>query len=243
MDYYFITGASKGIGKAIAEELLKDENNCVIGVCRSSSIQHKNYRHQPLDFSDIPAVEHNLHKVFLPYKDAGRLVLINNAGVVGDIGYVGEGMPNERFEFVFDVNVIVPAMLMNTFLQVYQPLQVPKVIVNISSGAGKYPVDGWAAYCASKAALDMLSLTVQQEQDLRGSSVRVFALSPGVVDTGMQEHIRESDAGRFSNVERFREYKEKGELASPEEVGRKIVDFLNRTNEYDEVIVSVRDMN
>ncbi|WP_242927719.1 SDR family NAD(P)-dependent oxidoreductase [Pontibacter vulgaris] len=242
MNYYFVTGASKGIGKAIAEELLKDEQNCVIGVCRNNTITHKNYRHQPLDFSDIPAVEHNLQKVFLPYTDADRLILVNNAGVLGDIGYVGEGIPNERFEFVFDVNVIVPAMLMNTFLKVYQPLHVPKVILNISSGAGKYPIDGWAAYCASKAALDMLSMTVQKEQEVRGSNVKVYALSPGVVDTAMQEHIRESDAARFSNVERFREYKASGELASPEEVGSKIVHFLHNTDKYNEVIVSVRDM-
>lgn len=242
MNYYFITGASKGIGKAIAEELLKDKNNSVIGVSRSSTIQHKQYRHQPLDFSDIPAVEHNLQKVFIPYPDAEKLVLINNAGVIGDIGYVGEGMPNERFEFVFDVNVVVPAMLMNTFLQVYQARQVPKVVVNISSGAGQYPIDGWASYCASKAALDMLSLTVQKEQEIRGSGVRVYSLSPGVVDTAMQEHIRESDAAKFSSVEKFIEYKAKGELASPEEVGRKIVSFLDRVEEYNDVIVTVRDM-
>ncbi|MCX2738735.1 SDR family NAD(P)-dependent oxidoreductase [Pontibacter anaerobius] len=242
MNVYIITGASKGIGKALAEELLKDENNHVVGVSRTCSIKHPNYRHQPLDFSDIPAVEHNLQKVFLPYKDAERLVLINNAGVVGDIGYVGEGMPNERFEFVFDVNVIVPAMLMNTFLEVYREQQAQKVVVNISSGAGKYPVDGWASYCASKAAIDMLSQTVQLEQDKRGTGVKVFALSPGVVDTHMQEQIRESDASRFSTVEKFRQYKENNELASPEEVAVKIADFLNHTNNYNEVVVSVRNM-
>ncbi|GAB3201876.1 benzil reductase ((S)-benzoin forming) [Pontibacter aydingkolensis] len=242
MNYYIITGASKGIGKAIAEELLKDENNHVVGVSRTNSIKHPNYRYQPLDFSDIEAVEHNLQKVFLPYKDADRLVLINNAGVLGDIGYVGEGMPNERFEFVFDVNVIVPAMLMNTFLEAYRQVSCEKVIVNISSGAGKYPIDGWAGYCASKAALDMFSQTIQQEQNVRGSGVKVYALSPGVVDTGMQEHIRESDAERFSNVQRFRDYKANGELASPEVVGKKILAFLQNTHKYNEVLVSVRDM-
>lgn len=242
MNYYFITGASKGIGKAIAEELLKDENNHVVGVSRTNSIKHPNYRYQPLDFSDIEAVEHNLQKVFLPYKDADRLVLINNAGVLGDIGYVGEKMPNERFEFVFDVNVIVPAMLMNTFLEVYSQATCEKVIVNISSGAGKYPIDGWASYCASKAALDMLSQTIQQEQNARGSGVKVFALSPGVVDTTMQEHIRESDERQFSNIQRFKEYKATGELASPEVVGQKIVSFLHNTDQYNDVLVSVRDM-
>ncbi|PTX19499.1 benzil reductase ((S)-benzoin forming) [Pontibacter mucosus] len=242
MNIYIITGASKGIGKALAEELLKDENNRVVGVSRSCSIKHPNYRHQPLDFSDIPAVEHNLQKIFLPYPEAEKLVLINNAGVLGDIGYVGEGMPNERFQFVFDVNVIVPAMLMNTFLEVYQEQQAQKVIVNISSGAGKYPVDGWASYCASKAAIDMLSHTVQLEQDKRGTGVKVYALSPGVVDTQMQGQIRSSDAGRFSTVEKFRQYKADNELASPEEVALKIIDFLHNTGKYNDVLVSVRDM-
>lgn len=242
MNYYIITGASKGIGKALAEELLKDDNNRVIGVSRTCTIKHANYRHQPLDFSDIEAVEHNLQKVFTPLQNAEKLVLVNNAGVIGDIGYVGEGMPNERFEFVFDVNVIVPAMLMNTFLQVYQQLQCPKVIVNVSSGAAQHPIDGWASYCASKAAIEMLSLTVQQEQEMRGNPVKVFALSPGIVDTGMQEQIRHADEQKFSSVERFRDYKERGDLASPEEVGRKIANFLQNTDNYREVIVSVRDM-
>lgn len=242
MNIYIITGASKGIGRGLTEELLKDDNNRVVGVSRTCGIKHPNFRHQPLDFSDIEAVEHNLHKVFLSYPDADRLVLVNNAGVLGDIGYVGENMPNERFEFVFDVNVIVPAMLMNTFLQVYQQHAAEKVIVNISSGAGKNPVDGWASYCASKAALDMLSKTVQLEQEKRGANVRVYALSPGVVDTHMQEEIRNSDASKFSTVEKFRKYKAENELASPEQVAGKIHQFLQNTDKYNEVIVSVRDM-
>ena len=226
----------------MAEALLQDDNNRVIGVSRTNSIEHPNYRYQPLDFSDIPAVEHNLQKIFLPYKDAQRLVLVNNAGVLGDIGYVGEGMLNERFEFVFDVNVVVPAMLMNTFLQVYQQHPAEKLILNISSGAGKYPIDGWASYCASKAALDMLSLTVQKEQEARGSGVKVYALAPGVVDTLMQGQIREADSGQFSTVEKFRNYKANNELAQPEEVAQKIIQFMNNTANYTDVIQDVRNM-
>ncbi|QCR20912.1 SDR family NAD(P)-dependent oxidoreductase [Pontibacter sp. SGAir0037] len=242
MNYYFVTGASKGIGKAIAEELLQDANNYVIGVSRTNALAHQNYRYQPLDFSDVAAVEHNLHKIFLAYPDAERLVLVNNAGVLGDIAYVGEEMPNEGFEFVFDVNVVVPAMLMNTFLHTYRQQNCAKVIVNISSGAGKYPVDGWASYCASKAAIDMLSQAVQLEQDKRGTGVKVFALAPGVVDTAMQGQIREADPQKFSAVEKFRNYKQNNDLATPDEVGRKIVKFLNSTDSYQEVILSVRDM-
>lgn len=241
MDYYIITGASKGIGKAITEELLKEEENRVIGLSRNCTISHPQYRHQPMDLSDIPALEHNLQKVFLSYQDADKLVLINNAAVLGEIGYVGE-QRTENFEFVFDVNVISPAILMNTFLHLYQSRPCPKIILNISSGAGKYPVDGWANYCASKAAIDMLSLAVQKEQEIRQSNTRVFSLSPGIVDTAMQEHIREANPERFSSVQKFIEYKENGDLSTPKSVAQKIVQMLQNEEQYEKVVIGITEI-
>lgn len=241
MHYYIITGASRGIGKALAEALLQEEQNIVIGVSRQHSISHARYRHQPLDFSDIAGVEHNLHKVFAPLEDAQKLVLVNNAGVIGELGYIGQSQ-NEHFEFVFDVNVVVPAMLMNMFLQSYQHRQnCEKMIVNISSGAGRYPVDGWAAYCASKAALDMLSQTAQVEQDKQQTGVRVFSVAPGKVDTDMQEEIREAAPEQFSNVQQFRNFKAQGELASPEEVAQKLLQLMQNPGLVKDVVCSVRD--
>ncbi|KAA3439319.1 SDR family NAD(P)-dependent oxidoreductase [Rufibacter hautae] len=241
MNHYIITGASRGLGKALAEALLEDENNCVVGVSRNNTINHPRYRHQPLDFSDIAGVEHNLHKVFTPFDNAQKLVLVNNAGVIGEIGYMGQSK-SEHFEFVFDVNVIVPAMLMNMFLQSYQHRQaVDKMVVNISSGAGQRPIDGWAAYCASKAALDMLSQTAQLEQEQLGTGVRVFSLTPGLIDTEMQEQIREADADQFSSVQQFRDYKETGALVSPKEVSQKIIRLMEEPNLARGVVCSVRD--
>ncbi|MBC3541322.1 SDR family NAD(P)-dependent oxidoreductase [Rufibacter sediminis] len=241
MNHYIITGASRGLGKALAEALLEDEQNCVVGVSRHSTIQHPRYRHQPLDFSDIAGVEHNLHKVFAPLDDAQKIVLVNNAGVIGEIGYVGQSK-SEHFEFVFDVNVIVPAMLMNMYLQSYQHRQnCEKMIVNISSGAGQKAKDGWAAYCASKAALDMLSQTAQLEQDQLGTGVRVFSLSPGLIDTEMQEQIREADADQFSGVQQFRDYKTQGALVSPEEVAQKVIQLMREPSLAAGVVCSVRN--
>ncbi|GAA4315245.1 SDR family NAD(P)-dependent oxidoreductase [Nibribacter koreensis] len=241
MNYYIITGASRGLGKAIAEALLKDSQNKVIGVSRNCSIINKNYRHQPLDFSDMAGVEHNLHKVFEPLPDAQKIVLVNNAGVVGEIGYVGQSQ-NEHFEFVFDVNVVVPAMLMNMYLQSYQHRQdCEKMIVNISSGAGQRPIDGWAAYCASKAALDMLSQTTQAEQDLMQTGVKVFSLSPGVIDTDMQEQIRSADEKQFSNVQNFKDMHQNNGLASPEEAAKKVIQLMKQPDLAKEVVCSVRD--
>ena len=238
MNYYIITGTSKGIGKALAEALLQEEHNFVYGVSRNCSITHERYHHQPLNLSDIVALENNLHKVFPDFKDAYKIVLVNNAGVVGEVAYMGSQLTH-NFSYVFEVNVIAPAILMNTFLSAYYSATCPKIILNISSGAGKRPLDGWAAYCASKAALDMLSLTAQQEQNLINSNVRVYSFSPGVVDTHMQEQIREVDATQFSSIDRFRDYKQNGELLKPEVVGQKIKKLLDNFEQYPEVVMRI----
>jgi benzil reductase ((S)-benzoin forming) len=225
MHYYIITGASRGLGKALAETILAQPDTHVTGVSRHATITHERYHHQPLDLSDMLAVQNNLQKVFPPLPEATSITLINNAGVLGEIGYVGE-VPNEHFEFVFDVNVIAPAMLMNTFLRTYAAQQVPRTILNISSGAAQRAVDGWAAYSASKAALDALSRTAQKEQDLRGTGVRIRSLSPGVVDTAMQEQIRTAAERDFSEAGRFAALHTNGQLLTTPAVAASILELL-----------------
>jgi benzil reductase ((S)-benzoin forming) len=226
MHYYLITGASQGLGRALAEAILERPDTQVLGISRHATIEHPRYQHQPLDLSDIEAVEHNLGKIFGPRPDAQSLTLINNAGTLGEIGYVGE-LPNEHFQFVFDLNVVAPTMLMNTFLSAYGHLgHLPRTVLNITSGAAQRPVDGWAAYCASKAALNSLSETAQKEQDLRGSGVRVWALAPGVVDTAMQEHIRTAEFAQFSEQEKFAGLHNEGQLQAPEDVAARILSWL-----------------
>jgi len=240
MHYYFITGTSKGIGKAIAEAALEDDNTFVYGISRNVSIEHKQYHHQHVDLSDITALRNNQHKLFPVLENPEKIVLINNAGVLGEVAYLGS-QTTDNFEFVFDVNVIAPAMLMNTFISAYHEHNCPKTIVNISSGAGQRPVDGWSAYCASKAALDMISLTCQKEQDILQSGIKVYALSPGVVDTAMQAQIREVEEEQFSDLEKFIGLKENGDLQTPEQVSKKILGFVNNPIP-NQVIVSVRDL-
>ena len=229
MHYYIITGSSRGLGKALAETVLQQPDATVIGVCRHATIQHERYHHQPLDLSDMQAVQNNLHKVFTRFADATSITLINNAAVLGEIGYLGEHQ-NEHFEFVFDVNLIAPAMLMNMFLSAYRSYTVPRTILNISSGAAQRAVDGWGAYSASKAALDALSRTAQKEQDLRGSGILIRSLSPGILDTPMQEHIRSADASNFSEAGKFAGFYEDGKLNVPSEAAGKIVRWLKSEN-------------
>ena len=145
MHYYLITGASRGLGRALADALLRQADTTVLGISRHATIEHPRYQHQPLDLSDVEAVENNLYKLFVPRKDATSLTLINNAAVLGEIGYFGTHK-SEHFNFVFDLNVVAPAMLMNGFLAAYGNLSVPRTILNISSGAAQRAVDGWGAY-------------------------------------------------------------------------------------------------
>jgi benzil reductase ((S)-benzoin forming) len=236
MHYYIITGASRGLGKALAEEVLKQPDTAVLGVSRHATVEHPRYQHQPLDFSDVVAVQSNLYKLFPARPEASSLTLINNAGVMGDIAYCGE-QPNEHYEFVFDVNVIVPAMLMNTFLSAYGSLGVPLTVLNISSGAGQRPVDGWGAYCASKAALDMMSQVVQKEQDRRGRNVRVRSLSPGTLDTDMQTLIRQADEQQLSEVGRFVGLHESGQLISPAAAAARVISWLSSPVPAEESVV------
>ena len=246
MHYYIITGSSRGLGKALAENVLQQPDTTVIGICRHATIQHERYHHQPLDLSDLQAVQNNLHKVFTSFPNAASITLINNAAVLGEIGYLGE-QQNEHFEFVFDVNLIAPAMLMNTFLAAYRGYEVPRTIVNISSGAAQRAIDGWGAYSASKAALDALSRTAQKEQDLRSSGIRIRSLSPGILNTPMQEHIRSADVSNFSEAGKFAGFYEEDKLMEPSEVAEKITRWLNRKKkserENEDVVIRLDSLN
>jgi len=242
MHYYLITGASQGLGRALAEAILKRPDTQVLGISRHATVEHPRYQHQPLDLSDIEAVGHNLGKIFPPRPDAQSLTLINNAGTLGEIGYVGE-LPNEHFQFVFDLNVVAPAMLMNTFLSTYGgQTSIPRTVLNISSGAAQRPVDGWAAYCASKAALNALSETAHKEQELRGTGVRVWALAPGVVDTDMQAHIRTAEVGQFSEAAKFAEYQAQGQLQQAAQVAQQIWQWLCSDISKQAALVHIKDI-
>jgi NAD(P)-dependent dehydrogenase (short-subunit alcohol dehydrogenase family) len=73
-------------------------------------------------------------------------------------------------------------------------------VVNISSGAASHPMEGWSAYCASKAAVAMLTRSVAHEYGSQG--VLSFGYRPGVVDTDMQGRIRASGLNPISQLPR-----------------------------------------
>lgn len=223
MNYYFITGTSSGIGNALVDALLKDKKSKIAGYSRSKvDFKNDNYCHQTIDLSNVD----NLNDFSFPeIKEADKIVLINNAGTLGEIAHVGNLSSNDLQNSI-NLNVSAPLILSNLFAKTYQNIHAEKIIINISSGAASSPYDGWVAYCSSKAALDMITSVMNVEQKDKEKPIHVYSIAPGVVDTQMQDQIRATDKSQFSNIEKFIELKEQNQLYNVHDVAEKLVEFI-----------------
>nr|WKN35153.1 SDR family NAD(P)-dependent oxidoreductase [Tunicatimonas sp. TK19036] len=241
MHYYFITGTSRGIGKALAEYALQQEQTMVIGFSRQQSIRHSRYIHRSLDLSNINMLRQQVSSVFSELADPERIVLINNAGTLGDVKYFGD-IDDARIDQTFSLNITAPAILMNHFIRTYQSSAAERILINISSGVSQYAVDGWSGYCASKAALDMLTEVAALELEKRAvSNFRVYAVAPGIVDTQMQTDIRDVNEEDFSRLQKFKSYKQDGALNDPHHTAEKYFYLINHPEHFKNVRQDVRE--
>lgn len=225
-----ITGASKGIGRGIAEKALENENVHVWNISREENWKHErlHFIQQDLSIIEPDALASLCHSCWelIQASKAEKVVLVNNAGVLGEIAPLSKGNAEDLANVIY-LNATVPAILMQSFLQAYKDFTGTKIVLNISSGAGKYPVDGWGAYCSSKAALDMFSLVAKAEEQIYQQGFYIFSVAPGVVDTAMQGQIRLAPEADFSNVQKFKDYKTSGALSSPKQVAEKLWQIIH----------------
>ena len=235
---YILTGASKGLGQALKNALIKKSGSCVIGVSRSSLKEERNFTPIQLDLEDSESIINRFSEIF-PDGEYGEIVLINNAGWIGEIAYNGN-LSADSIVSIHAVNVIAPALLMNAFMKKYKHHTGSKIVVNISSGAAAKVVDGWSGYSASKAALNQMTLIAQRESELNNLGFKLFALSPGVIDTPMQASIRAANPSEFSNLSKFKSLKNDGELSTPEAIAQKVLYLIAHPNEFKEVLQDVR---
>jgi benzil reductase ((S)-benzoin forming) len=221
-----ITGVSRGFGKALAQHYLAMGEK-VVGIGRSATIQHPNFSFLYCDLSDLNAIDALSIELF-----DEQVTLINNAGILGDIRRLSDKVVSD-LDTVMNVNVSAPTRLM---LKIYGQMSDKNAftLVNISSGAANRAIPSWAAYCASKAALNMITETFALEELEKGNAPKVYAVAPGVIDTDMQAHIRGTDTAHFSAVANFQRMKNEGELFSPDEAAKRLVLLLAK--QYDDTI-------
>jgi len=132
-------------------------------------------------------------------------------------------------------------LLTRAFLRVTRDWSVPRKVLNISSGAGKKPLAGTAAYCAVKAGLDHFSRVVALDEANGKNGALIVSLAPGVIDTDMQTKLRESDPSAFPDQPRFAAMKTDGQLASAGDAAAKVLAFLDRPDFGTHPVADVRD--
>lgn len=231
----YITGVSKGLGEATANRFLAEGWN-VVGLGRKHTIEHTRYTAVFLDLEqqEIPEIP--------IFPEAFELLWVNNAAIVGKIGYLGTAAQDAPSIFTtIQVNLSAALALSHRVIQLYEGFRGRFTLLNISSGAGRNAYPSWAAYCASKAGMDMFSRVLDAEWKTLGKdNFRVFSMAPGIIDTGMQVQIRQAKPDDFPLLERFKNYHAEGALESPDLVAEKLFYFVKRSDAFSEVLIDLR---
>lgn len=223
MNHILITGTSSGIGESLASEFISPYN--VLYTVSRRPNQALADKAEALgcrlhyfqgDLTNSQDCEQFIAAAFqgISRENTDKLLLINNAGTLQPIGPL-HTLTAEAMKAHYALNVLAPAILMGAFLANTLDWEAPRVVLNISSGAAFIPFSGWSLYGSGKAAVDMMSRVAAIEQKERGQNVKIVALAPGIVDTAMQEEIRNTPDEKFPDARQYVLYKETGKLIAP----------------------------
>ncbi|HEX6735926.1 MAG TPA: SDR family oxidoreductase [Azonexus sp.] len=236
-----LTGHSRGLGQAIAAELLS-RGIPVLGVARGTCPELAArfpdlLQEAPVDLSDPDALRAWLAGDTLARYVAGApaLLLINNAGMLGPVGPSGRQDAAELVRTV-NLNLTAPLLLGNAVAGQYRG---PLRIAHISSGAGRSAIAGWSLYGATKAALDHHARCTEADNE---PQLRICSIAPGVIDTAMQAAIRDTPAEDFPLLEQFIALKQDGKLSSPEEAAGRLVGYFLSDEFGREAVADVRNL-
>ena len=227
-----ITGTGGGIGKAIAE-LLLEKNYLVFGYSRTNKINHPNFTFTPVDLSDLSQV----NALVFPIINSDEVLLINNAATIGTIVPFDKKETSDIIK-EYNLNLVAPTILCRKFITTYP--EDKKLLINIGSGAGNNPIPSWSTYCATKAALDMLTQVIATEKH---EKLKIFSVHPGVVDTDMQKTIRETKGYLFPLLSKFTAYHNNNELETTTIAAQKLYYIIQNFSEFTKNILSIRDVN
>ncbi len=234
---YILTGASRGLGAAMAEQILQtDAKLLTISRHINTTLAARTdalprLEQWPLDLGHPLPVAHRL-EAWLRTQDPrafDEAALINNAAVVTRVGPVDQGSDAE-IGTALRVGLEAAVMLTSVFLRATRGWRARAEgrckVLNISSGLGRSAMAGSAVYCAAKAGLDNFSRAVALDEEHRGHAARIVSLAPGVIDTDMQAQLRAADGLGFPGRTLFRELHATDRLASPREAATGVLAYL-----------------
>ncbi|HCM0711151.1 TPA: SDR family oxidoreductase [Vibrio parahaemolyticus] len=184
-----ITGASSGIGEAIARRFSEEGHPLLLVARRVERLEALNLPNtlcEKVDVTDQASLITSIEKAEAQFGPAD--VLVNNAGVM----LLGQIDTQDAAEWkrMFDVNVLG---LLNGMHSVLASMKARNsgTIINISSIAGKKTFPDHAAYCGTKFAVHAISENVREE--VAASNVRVTTIAPGAVETELLSHTTSQD--------------------------------------------------
>ncbi len=218
-----ITGASRGLGRATALALARLGAAVLLNARSASDLTHlrdeivsAGGRAEMLaaDISQPDTPERLVAAAVLHF--GGLDAVINNAGALAPLARIADSDPR-LWQRNLVVNVWAPFALVQAALPHLRRAPHGRV-VNVSSGAAVRPVPGWSAYCASKAAINMFTAVLAAEEP----EITALALRPGVIDTSMQQTLRElgADAMPPEEYQRYVQLHSEGMLLPPEAPGQ-----------------------
>ena len=246
---FVVTGASRGMGAAIAAQLLSPEHLLLCIARRHSDALADRAtaagavcEQWALDLAEPLAVASRL-QAWLETHAADHFAsatLINNAAALTRIGPVDAGTDAE-LSAALRVGLEAPLLLSAAFLRASREWSADRRVLNISSGLGRRAMAGQAAYCAAKAGLDHLTRAMALDEALRPSGAKLVSLAPGVIDTDMQAQLRAGDAVGFPDRGNFIGLKDKGQLTSATDAAARVLAYLARADFGATPVADVRD--
>lgn len=247
---YILTGGSRGMGLAIAEQLLQP-GHTLICISRNTqpSLKDKAQQSGALleqwthDLADGANASLAL-KTWLEKQSPASFAsatLINNAGVIPNITPLSQADPH-NLAMALRVGLEAPMQLCAAFLGATENWQLPRKVVNISSGLGRRAMASQAGYCAAKAGMDHFTRCLALDEALKPNGAKVTSLAPGVIDTDMQIQLRNAKPEQFPDQGGFQQLKASGQLTSPEAAAKRILDYLARPDFGANPVSDVRDV-
>lgn len=229
-----LTGASRGLGAALARGLLaRDVELLCLSRGRDDALQAtaeaegRSLTQWQVDLAEAQAAAERLSGWLQARGPDGLkcIVLINNAAMLESPGRFESQSPDVVTR-ALRVGLEAPMLLAAAVLGASERWPLQRRILNISSGLGRRALAGVATYCAVKAGLDHFSRTLAAEQEDGSNPARICALAPGIIDTGMQIQLRGADSADFAAQPVFAGFHDSGALDSPERAAAKVLEIL-----------------